>query len=262
MTTNIDSLSSPLTRPETPARATVAPRVEPPVAPGLEGIDQLLRRPAWFVEAATKSGAPARLVRSLLVTVIAGTGLFGASMGLFRPGPQILSSAIKLPLVLLLTAALTVPAYAAMRWVQGAQVDLRQDILLFLSALGLTSLVLAALAPVVLLGVLTGLGYHATILAVVACTGVAGLVGVGAFVRAARRIAGRRRVAAWTAALVFSVVGMQMAWTLRPFVARPRADFALIRAPEGSFMDAVTRSADSARGIYHRDAAPLPERRR
>lgn len=251
----LDSL--PLTTTDT-RRIEVAPRVDVPVKGGLEGVDQLLRRPAWFVEAATRSTAPATLVRSLLLTVLAGAGLFGASMGLFRPGPQILSSAVKLPLVLLFTAALTAPAYAATRWAQGAKLDLRQDILLFLSTLGLTSLVLAALAPVVLLGVLSGLAYHGTILTVVACSAVAGLVGIGAFVRAARRLDGSTRLAALVAAGVFAVVGMQMAWTLRPFVARPRAAFELVRAPEGSFVDSVSTSARSAQGDYSREAAPLP----
>lgn len=256
----LTSLSSDLTADAKP-RPVSAPRLETSLHGGLEGIDQLLRRPAWFVEAASRTAAPAGLVRSLLVTTLFGAGLFGAAMGLFRPGPQILSSAVKLPLVLLLTAALTAPAYTATRWARGAKVDLRQDILLFLSTVGLTSLVLAALAPVVLLGVLSGLAYHGTILSVVACAAVAGLVGVLAFVRASRRLPGARRTASWAAAAVFAVVGMQMAWTLRPFVARPRAAFEVVRAPEGSFLDSVSQSAQSARGVYTRDAAPLPEER-
>lgn len=248
-----------------PSKVSVAPRLDDPPSldtrpsAGLEGVDQLLRRPAWFVEAASRDAAPTALVRAVLLTVLAGAGLFGASMGLFRPGPQILSSAVKLPLVLLFTAALSVPVYTATRWAQGAQVNLRQDILLFLSSLALTSLVLAALAPVVLLAVLSGVGYHGIVLTVVACAGAAGLVGVGAFVRAARRLGeGRRRLAALAAAAVFAVVGVQMAWTLRPFVARPRAAFELVRAPEGGFFESVIVSADSARGVYRRDMAPLP----
>lgn len=179
-------------------------------------------------------------------------------MGLFRPGPQILSSAVKLPLVLLLTAGLTVPAYSAARWAAGARVNARQDILLFMSTLGLTSLVLAALAPVVLLGVLSGFAYHATILTVVACCAAAGIVGMLAFIRAARLQPGSSRSAIVVSALVFALVGTQMAWTLRPFVARPRAEFQVIRPMEGSFTDSVGTSIESSQGRYSRDVAPLP----
>lgn len=245
MTTRADLLTSPS-----------APRLDAPVQPGLEGIDQLLRRPVWFVSAAAAHAEPGRILRALILTVLAGAAVFGAAMGVFRPGPQIVSSMVKLPLVLLLTAGLTVPAYTAARWATGAKADVRQDILLFVATLALVSLVLAALAPVVLLSVLTGFGYHAIILVVVTCAGLAGLVGVIAFVRATPR---GTKLATTVAALVFALVGTQMAWTLRPFVARPRADFAIVRSVEGSFLDAVHTSAESARGRYHRDAAPVPE---
>lgn len=254
---------------EVPAarKVEVAPRLLPatPVvdaAPGLEGVDQLLRRPSAFLAAVEAKEVPATVVRTLLVTTLAGAGIFGAAMGAFRPGPQILSAAVKLPLVLLFTAGATVPAYSAARWVAGAQVSLRKDVLLFLGTLGLTSLVLAALAPVVLLAVLAGVSYHDTILTVVGCAGLAGVVGLATFARAARRRAGPGRLsAALCAATVFTLVGTQMAWTLRPFVARPRAEFELVRPVEGSFLESVRTSARSAQGIYTREQAPLPEER-
>lgn len=251
---------------EVPAarKAEVAPRLTPVIdaAPGLEGVDQLLRRPSAFLAAVEAKEVPATVVRTLLVTTLVGAGIFGAAMGAFRPGPQILSAALKLPLVLLFTAGATVPAYSAARWVAGAQVSLRKDVLLFLGTLGLTSLVLAALAPVVLLAVLAGVSYHDTILTVVGCAGLAGVVGLATFARAARRRAGPGRLsAALCAATVFTLVGTQMAWTLRPFVARPRAEFELVRQVEGSFLESVRTSARSAQGVYSRDHAPLPEER-
>lgn len=266
MTQNIidthDVFVGPEPRPEPRPEAQPEPRpdVNEPLKGGLEGVDQLLRRPVWFVEAAARHSTPREVVRLLMLTVLAGAGLFGASMGLFRPGPQILSSAVKLPLVFLFTAACAAPAYSAARWVSGATLSIRQDILLFLSTLALTSLVLAALAPVVLLAVLSGFSYHGTILSVVACSAVAGFVGLLAFARAAHRRAGARLVPALLAAGVFALVGAQMAWTLRPFVARPRASFEVLREMEGSFLDSVRTTSRSARGHYDRDSAPLPER--
>ncbi len=49
------------------------------------------------------------------------------------------------------------------------------------------------------------------------------------------------------------------AWTLRPYLVRPRTPAApFLRSVESSFLGAVATSFDSARGIYHRESAPLP----
>jgi hypothetical protein len=60
---------------------------------------------------------------------------------------------------------------------------------------------------------------------------------------------------------VFALVGSHMAWTFRPYIVRPRTrDVPFIRSIEDGFFDSVARTSRSARGIYVRDEAPLPER--
>ena len=84
---------------------------------------------------------------------------------------------------------------------------------------------------------------------------VAGGAAIALLGKSVRR-AGRRGSTAVVIGLVtvFVMVGSQMAWTLRPYVVRPRSqEIQFLRNLEGSLYDAVRQSARSAMGIYDLD---------
>lgn len=167
----------------------------------------------------------------------------------------------KLPLVLLLTAAVCAPTLSALRSVLQGKASLQRDLALVLSSLALSRLVLTALAPLVLLAVSFSAPYHGLTLLVVTCCSLAGLAGLLLLLRGLRRMAGHLGYVIAACLLpVFVLVGGQMAWTLRPYLVRPRTRrVPIVRSLEGSFLEAVQVSASSARGRYTRDAAPLPQ---
>jgi hypothetical protein len=241
--------------------ATIAPRTRAPVDGLLGVVDLLLRDRSAFRSHLEDAPDRAAVAKALLLTVIAGCAIFGASMGTYRGGLQILYAAVKLPLAVLLTAGLTAPALTgALRAARGASSFL-DDLLLVLSSLALTSAVLAALAPVVFLAVLARVHYHELILAIVASCVAAGLLGIAFFMRGLGARGGAGLFATTPLVLaVVALVGSQMAWTLRPFVLRPRTkEIPFVRAIEGGFYDSVSRTASSARGVYLREEAPVPE---
>jgi hypothetical protein len=222
----------------------------------LQTVDLILRdRPG--VRARIDAGASlVALARTAILTILAGAAVFGAAIGGFRGGIQILFAGVKLPLVVLLTAAVCAPALTALRAAFGAPADLRRDLALVLSSLALGSLVLAALAPVVLLAVSLGLDYHKITLLVVACCIVAGLVGMRFFTGGLASATGRWTIAG-TLLAVFFLVGAQMSWTFRPYLVRPRADqVVFLRSVEGNFIESVTRVIHSARGNFRRMELP------
>lgn len=227
----------------------------------LRSVDQLLRDPPGALQRIRDARDLASLARAMIVTVALGAGIFGAAMGAYRGGLQVLYAGVKLPLVVLLTTAVCAPALTALNASLGRQACLRRDLSLVLSALARTSLVMAAQAPIVLLAVRVGISYHSMILLVVACSVLAGGVGLALFLRGLHLSQSRSMTAVALALLtIFGVVGTQMSWTLRPFVVRPRTpETPFVRAVEGSFFDAVVTSSMSARGLYTREAAPLPE---
>jgi hypothetical protein len=239
-------------------RISIAERQPPEGSLGV--IDLLLRDRDTFHQHLERSTDLASIARALLLTVIAGCAVFGAAMGANRGGLQLAFAAVKLPLVVLLTAGFCGPALTGLLRAVKAESIFARDLLLVLSALALGSMVLAALAPVVVLAELAGVAYHGLIMLIVSCCAIAGTAGLSLFVGGLRRRnTSGIGIVVPLALLVFALVGTQMAWTFRPYVLRPRTEeVPFIRAIEGGFLDAVSRTTDSARGIYHREAAPMP----
>lgn len=249
---------APAAEPATPAEPT-----EPlPPLVGLALVDGLLRDQRRVLDRIDRGEALGDLVRTCALTIAASAAVLGAAIGWQRGGAQVAFAAIKLPLVLLLTAGIVTPALSALDHAVGGRGDLRRDLAGVLAALALAGLLMAATAPLVLLGGAV-LGYHGTILMIVACCGLGGLGGLLFFGRALLRRGEGRRLTGLLFLGLAAVVGSQMAWTLRPWVVRPQSpEVVFVRDLEGSFLQSVWGSYDSARGIYHREAAPLPERRR
>lgn len=223
-------------------------------------IDQLLRDRAAIVTRIAEGRDLAAIVRAMVATIAVAMTIVGAALGLHRGGVQIGYAAIKLPLVLLGTAALSAPALTAIGAALGRRARLAEDLALVVTALAFGALLLASCAPLILAAEAFEVPYHKLILVVVAlfaCAGLASLrVVVGALAKerapgAAAAIAGL--------CVVFALVGGQLAWALRPYLVRPRTpEVPFLRPVEDSLVDAVLGAARSAQGDYRRDAAPLP----
>jgi len=228
----------------------------------LETIDLLLRDRTRMLLALRGDRDVMPVLRTMVATIAICMAIVGAALGTYRGGAQIGYAAIKLPLVLLGTAALSAPALTAIGLALGRRARFAHDLALVLSALAFGALLLAACTPLILLGRSIDLDYHRMILATV---GMFAIAGIAALRMIAVGLAGEHAVG-WRAAftglcIVFVVVGGQLSWALRPYLARPRAqDVPFVREVEGSLFDSVTQAFDSARGIYTRGEAPLPSR--
>jgi hypothetical protein len=197
--------------------------------------------------------------------------IVGAALGSYRGGVQIAYAGIKLPLVLLGTAAFSAPALTAISRALGRRSLLVNDLALVMSALAFGALLLVAGTPLILLGRALELSYHQMILMTVAMFGIAGLAALQLIIHAVsvenldrvdELVGGRTRgwrTAVFGMCVVFAVVGGQLSWALRPFLVRPRTEHVpFVRELEGSLFDSITGAFQSARGIYERDEAPLP----
>ncbi|MBI3072343.1 MAG: hypothetical protein HYY84_09515 [Deltaproteobacteria bacterium] len=222
--------------------------------------DELLRNRGAFVARIESGEATALTAKTLLITILLSGAIFGGVVGANRGGLQILYAAIKIPFVVLITAALVTPVFSTVRIAIDGKTDLRRDTLLILASLALGSLVLVALSPVVLLCMKLEMSYHNLALVTVFCCAIGGLAGVGVFLRGLKAREGTGKGWVFVAvAAAFLVVGAQASWTLRPYLLRPRTpDVVFVRALEGSFIESVETSLNSARGRYTRDYAPLP----
>jgi hypothetical protein len=238
------------------AALPTAERTRNPASPGhswLSHLDRLLRQRADLIGRIERGEDLAGIGRAMLIAIAVSAAVFGASIGFYRGGVQVLYAALKLPMVILLTAALCAPALSALRSALQGRTHITADFSIILSSLALGSTLLAATAPVVLLAVIFDAGYHGLALLVVLCCLAAGLGGLLFFLRALYRRPGPARgLIAMVLLGTFCLVGSQMTWTWRPFLVRPKAvDVVFLRALEGSLFDSVSLSVDSARGVYY-----------
>ena len=256
MTTTLDTHLSP-SAPSASA-SSGSPRARASLG-ALELVDLLLRDRQAFLARIDEATDLLPTARALLITTMVSTAAFGASMGAYRGGVQLLFAAVKLPLALLLTASLVAPALTGLGLAARASDSplelgrrFSRDLVLVLATLAIAGLVIAALTPVVVLAEIFGASYHELILTLVGACGLGGVVGLAFFFRGMARGTGRGRTSAALGTLaLFVVVASQMVWSLRPFLVRPRTEqVPFVRAVEGSLLDSVTRSADSARGVY------------
>ena len=230
--------------------------------PALGMIDLLLRDREAMLARIRKGSDVAAIMRTMIATIAVCMAIVGAALGSYRGGAQTGYAAIKLPIVLLGTAALSAPALSAIGAALGRPSQLSADLALVMAALAFGALLLAACTPLIMVGRALELDYHRMILATVAMFSIAGLAALRMVWRAvALEAAPGWRTAVAGLCVVFALVGGQLSWALRPYLVRPRTPEApFLRDVEGSLFDAVTGAFRSARGIYWRDEAPLRER--
>ncbi|MFH0901163.1 MAG: hypothetical protein V2A73_11095 [Pseudomonadota bacterium] len=215
-------------------------------------VDQLVRSPRQLLERIRAEDRLAELARIMVLTILIAGGAFGAAVGAWRGGSQVLFAAVKMPLVILLTTCICAPVLTALTAAVGSPARMVRDLALVLAALALGSVVLAAQAPLLLFARAARAPYHSTAILVFVCCLVAAIPALMLLARGIGHLGqGAVLVFVGLVAMVLPV-GAQMSWTLRPYLVRPRTlSVPFVRSVEGNLWDAVRQSTDSARGIYH-----------
>jgi hypothetical protein len=170
---------------------------------------------------------------------------------------QVLSSAVKLPLLFLATLVVCSPTLYFFNLIFGSNQSLTQNFSLILTGITVTAVLLLSFAPIVLFFLLTTSHYQFFKLLNVGVFAISGLVGVRFLSRGMRLVSasGRDLVRAranvirlWI--LVYAFVGSQMAWTLRPFIGAPAMGFELFRQLGGNFYANIFASVGEILGFF------------
>jgi hypothetical protein len=213
-------------------------------------LEQLLREPSVLLDDINNERGVVEVSRVMLGTIAVTGAIFGAALGAYHGGIQILYAALKLPLVILLTACVCAPVLTMSNRALGRSASLSRDIAMVLSTLALGGLVIAALAPILLLAGLLKMSYHEAILVAFGSCGLGGLVGLSLLWRGLRG----EKDSLWAALFVigaFTVCGMQMSWVFRPYLVRPKTvEVPFMRELEGNIVESMMKTQRSARGLY------------
>src|SRR5213596_1088148 len=199
-----------------------------------------------FFEEVVDGVALRHKLRSAVVTIVAFAGFFGFVAGAYSGPAQALSAGIKLPFLFFATFAVCFPAFFVVQVLVGSRLRLLQVVVLVFGALALTSVLLAAFVPITAFFLITGANYYFQHLLNIAIAGVAGLFGMYALHEGLSVVCEKRGVyprkaltimRAW--AVLFAFVGIQLAWSLRPFLGDRNQPFRVFGTYQGNFYAAV-----------------------
>jgi hypothetical protein len=188
-------------------------------------------------------------ISSLMISSFCFFAVYGAIIGAFHSPLQILSSAIKLPALYLITLLVCLPTLYIFNVLFGSKQTLAQHFTFLLTAVSVISLLLCGFAPVTLFFLITVNDYHFFLLLNVAIFALTGILGVSFLYQVMKPIADNdteQGVKVRTNILrfwlvLYGFVGSQLGWTLRPFFGSP-GTFELFRPREGSFLSSVLNS--------------------
>ena len=199
---------------------------------------------------------PWRAVAELALLVVVFGLAYGAVMGTYAgpQGPrvtQMVYSAVKVPLLLLLTFAISLPSFFVLNTLLGVRDDFGAAVRALVATQAALTIVLASLAPFTGVWYVSVAGYRHAILFNALMFGIASVAAQFLLRRLYRPLIERNPkhrllLRAWL--VVFAFVGIQMGWVLRPFIGNPRGATTFFRA--GAWGNAYVEVAGMIREVF------------
>ena len=188
-------------------------------------LEEFLKRRDQFLEnLAEEKNLNTYFVNSNLAILLL-SACYGATMGLYSGGLQIIYSAVKVPILILFSLYLTVPSYYVLYSLLGGKRSLRQTVTLLLSGFTIMAIILVAFVPVNLFFIITtprsSEAHSFTALLNIAIFTVGGFFALIYLIRGAKVLYKEPsedwRPAFLVGSVILAFVGTQLAWVLRPF---------------------------------------------
>jgi hypothetical protein len=160
-----------------------------------------------------------RYILGCHVLILICTIIYGAVLGYYAKGEQIILDAIKIPILFLITLYIAIPIFFIVDALQGNKISMGQISTLILLGFSSASIVLIAFTPLMFFFIFTTLEYSfIAILNIVIC-GFAGYFGIFSIYSSFKQL---HKNTTWypslmTGSFIIIFVGTQLAWTLRPF---------------------------------------------
>jgi hypothetical protein len=204
----------------------------------LSVVEKILRdREGFFVEIREGVGLRAK-IRAMLVACMVFLTVFGFVMGLSHPHKlHAIMSMMKVPFLFLMSLAICTPSLHFFNIYFGSQQSASQMVALMLVGLSISSVFMCAFAPIMVFFLATSFDYAFYKFLNLTVLSVGGAIGI-VFFRHGMRIVteadnkqglATRRLIFFVWVFVYGFVGLQMAWTLSPFIGDPNQPFILFQ---------------------------------
>ncbi|MBN1818948.1 MAG: hypothetical protein JW828_16425 [Sedimentisphaerales bacterium] len=172
---------------------------------------------------------PLPVLMRLFVHLVVFGLLYGAVMGSFGGWAgerflQVVYSAVKVPFLLAVTFALSVPSFFVLNTLFGLRDDFGESMRALVATQAGLTIVLASLAPFTILWYVSSNHYQWAILFNTLMFGIASISSQLLLRRLYQPLIQRNRRHRWLLRIwiiIYAFVGIQMGWTLRPFIGNP-----------------------------------------
>ncbi|MDB6066108.1 MAG: hypothetical protein JWR26_2316 [Pedosphaera sp.] len=187
-----------------------------------------------------------------VVVIVAGTGIYGAAMGYWRDPMQAAYTAVKFPLIILLTMLGNGLLNGMLAPLLGLNISFRQSFQAILMSSMIAGAILGSFSPIVFFLIwnapqmtshVSGV-YDLIMLTHVTLIAFAGMAGNLRLAQLLHRLSGsnaisRRVLFAWLAGNLF--LGSQLSWILRPFIGAPGMPIQFLRDHpfDGNFYETI-----------------------
>jgi hypothetical protein len=238
-------------------------------------LDKILRGDATRLSLLTegKIDIPIEGLPAVIILLGASYGLCMGSYAMIRTGGeaymQMIASAVKMPLLFLLTLAVTFPSLYVFNALIGTRLSVLSALRLLIASLAVMLAVLASLGPIVVFFAVSTKSYPFMKLLNVATGTVSGVLGLGFLLQTLHRLVTVQEGAETPGRAAnsqgdenpksqeasdsspappakgggpFALVGAQMSWVLRPFIGSPELPFEWFRQRQGNFFVAVLQA--------------------
>jgi len=207
----------------------------------------LLRDRLGFMAEITNGQGVHSKITALLIAGSLFFAIYGGIIGSFHSWMQALSSAVKLPILYLLTMIICFPTLYFFNILFGSKKSLGQHFAIVTAAVAAIGVLLFSFAPVTLFFLISAKNYDFFLLLNVAIMGLTGFVGVKFLYEGMQMMSEqddrggyenrKHLLQSWLC--LYAFVGSQLGWTLRPFFGAPGEPFQLFRELEGNFYQSV-----------------------
>lgn len=228
----------------------------------LDGLPSLQNTDSYFDKLMQPEGAKRRILGQVLLLVLFLL-IYGFVMGAYHSFLQAVVAGAKLSLLFVLALLICFPAFFIVQFILGSRLKLFQMVSMVLSGFLLMSAIMISFVPIVVIFLLTGSNYYFLHLLHLAIMFFAGIFGMNTIVQALKYSCEKKGIYPKNGVVVFRVwvvilafVGIQLAWSLRPFISKRGEPFEFFGEYEGNFYAAVIYAAKQLAEPEEKSPAP------
>lgn len=215
----------------------------------IKTFQELLQDRDRFVREVVEGTGLQQKLKQLVIISGGAFSVYGLIMGSQHSLPQALSSAVKLPMLFVLTIVICMPALYIFGSFFGSRRSALQTFVMLLAGTSIMAIALVGLAPVTFFFIVTTDSYQFFKLMNVLFFFISGVLGVlflgriyAEFPDEADDPLSTRTALLRFWFLLYGFVGTQLAWTLRPFFGSPSLPFEMFREFGGNFYADVLKA--------------------